>query len=206
MQTLLIATRNSGKLLEITNFLSDLPIKTVSLADLDVTQDVEETGKTYRENSVKKAKFYAKLSGLPTIADDGGIEIDGLNGAPGVRSRRFFGKNGKEATDEEIMAAMKKLVSKLSLNKQDATFKVVITLALPKGETFSVKGEVKGVLKDPHVRLLSGYPYRSFFYLPKIKKYYHEDQLSPEEQRLYNHRYKAIKKLKPTIKKVLGFR
>ncbi|MBI1919300.1 non-canonical purine NTP pyrophosphatase [Candidatus Microgenomates bacterium] len=206
MKKLLIATRNSGKLLEISNFLSSLPIKTVSLADLGIKDNVEETGKTYQENSVKKARFYAKLSGLPTIADDGGVEIDALGGAPGVKSRRFFGKNGKEATDEEIMIAMKKLVAKFSPDKQDATFKVVITLALPNRETFSVEGEIKGILRDPRVKLLSGYPYRSFFYLPKIKKYYHESELSEEEQKLYNHRYKAIKKLKPIIKKILGFR
>lgn len=206
MKKILIATRNPGKLFEITKFLSDLPIQTISLSDLEIKENVEETGKTYRENSVKKARFYAKLSGLPTVADDGGIEIDALGGGPGPRSRRFFGKNGKEATDEEIIEEMKKLVKALPQNKLGAAFKDVITLALPTGETFSVNGQVKGVLKDPYLKLLHGYPYRSFFYLPKIKKYYHESELTEDEERKYNHRYKAINKLKPIIRKVLGIR
>ena len=149
---------------------------------------------------LQKAVFYAKLSGLPTIADDGGIEIDGLSGEPGVRSRRYFGKDGKEATDEEIMEAMRELIKKLPPNKLGAAFKVVITLALATGKTFSVSGEVSGILKDPHLKLLHGYPYRSFFFLPKLNKYYHENELSQEEQKQYNHRYKAIEKLKPIIK------
>lgn len=210
MRKLLIATKNPGKLFEISNFLSDLPITIVSLKDLKITENVEETGKTYKENSVKKAVFYSQKSGLPTIADDGGIEIDALDGTPGVRSRRYFAprsgvmlRKRKEATDEEIIEAMKKLIKKLPPNILGATFKVVITLALPTGEIFSVEGKVRGILKDPHVRLLHGYPYRSFFFLPKLNKYYHENELSEKEQKLYNHRYKAVEKLKPIIKKLV---
>lgn len=203
MKKLLIATRNPGKLFEISKFLSDLPLTIVSLKDIGIEGDVEETGKTYKENSVRKARFYAKKSGLPTIADDGGIEIDALGGAPGIRSRRYFGKQGKEATDEEIIAAMKKLIKTLPQNKLEATFRVIITLVLPNGKTFSVDGDVKGILKDPHLKLLHGYPYRSFFFLPKLNKYYHESELSEEEQKVYNHRYKAIQKLKPVIRKLV---
>lgn len=215
MEKILIATQNPGKFGEISSFLSDLPLELVSLMDVGIIDDVEETGRTYEENSVKKAAFYAKKSGLPTIADDGGIEIDALDGDPGVHSRRYFvppqrdravggSKNGKGATDEEIIAAMKKLIKTLSSNKLGATFKVVITLAMPNGETFSVNGEIRGTLKDSHLKILHGYPYRSFFFLPKLHKYYHESELSEKEQKLYNHRYKAIQKLKPIIIKQLG--
>lgn len=200
---LLIATRNPGKLFEISSFLSDLSLELISLKDLNIKKDVEEDGKTYEENSVKKAKFYAKISRLPTIADDGGIEIDGLNGEPGVRSRRYFGKDGREATDEAIIDAMKKLIKTLPQDKLGATFKVVITLALPNGKTFSVDAKVTGILKDPHLKILHGYPYRSFFFLPKLNKYYHESELSEDEMKVYNHRYKAIQKLKPVIKKLV---
>lgn len=203
MRKLLIATRNPGKLFEISKFLSDLPVQLVSLKDLNITDEVKEDGTTYVENSVKKAVFYAKKSGLPTIADDGGIEIDALDGEPGVRSRRFFGKDGRDATDEEIIEAMKKLIKDLPNNRLGATFKVVITLALPSGETFSADGQVQGILKDPHLKLLQGYPYRSFFFLPKLNKYYHESELSEEEQKVYNHRYKALQKLIPIIRRRL---
>lgn len=205
MKRLLIATRNPAKFKEINGFLKDilgdLPIEVVSLKDIEVSGDIRETGETYQENSQKKAIFYAKLSGLPTITDDGGIEIDFLGGVPGVRSRRFFGNKGKDATDKEIIQKVTALLEKIPENKRGAKFKTVVTFALPNGQVFSRTGEVKGVLKKSSLKLLPGYPYRSFFYLPKIKKYYHESELSKEEEKLYNHRYKAIVKLKPIIKK-----
>ena len=201
MHKLLIATRNPGKLFEISSFLSNLPLKIVSLKDLNITEDVEEDGKSYKENSVKKALFYSKKSGLPTVADDGGLEIDALNGAPGIRSRRYFGKNGKDATDEEAIEGLKKILNGLDVEKTGATFKVVLTLALPNGETFSVGDFVRGILKGTKLKMIKGYPYRSFFFIPEIDKYYHESELTDEEMKKYNHRYKAIQKLKLIIRK-----
>jgi len=99
VKKLLIATKNQGKVGEFKEFLKDLPFKIVSLKDLKIKEDIDEDGKTYEENSQKKALFFAKLTNLPVISDDGGIEIDALNGAPGVRSRRWL---GYEATDEEL--------------------------------------------------------------------------------------------------------
>ena len=79
-----------------------------------------------------------------------------------------------------------------------------LSLALPNGKVWSVTGEIEGIIaKKPYLKLLKGYPYRSFFYLPKLKKYYHEKELSIDEQKLYNHRYIAISRLKPIIAKVL---
>lgn len=202
MHKLLIATRNEGKLQEIKDFLSNLPIKLVSLSNLNISEDFEETGTTYKENSKSKALFFAKLSNLPTIADDGGLEIEALGGAPGVRSRRWL---GHEATDEELIEHMKKVAQELPDNNRKAFFRTVITLSLPSGKIWSVAGEVEGIIaKEPYLKLLKGYPYRSFFYLPKLSKYYHENELTQEEQKLYNHRYKAISKLKPLIIKGLG--
>ena len=198
---LLIATTNKGKLKEISDFLADLPLEIVSLDDVGITTDVKETGKTYIENSKMKALFYAKKSGLPAIADDGGLEIDALNGAPGMKSRRWVGVN---STDEKIIEHMKKIALELPDNNRKAFFKVVLSFALPNGKVWSVTGEIEGIIaQKPYLKLLIGYPYRSFFYLPKLKKYYHENELTEKEQKLYNHRYKAIQKLKPIIKKVL---
>ena len=98
MKKLLIATTNKGKLKEISEFLTDLPFKLLSLNDIGITEDVEETGKTYEENSRIKALFYAKKSGLPAISDDGGIEIKAIDNEPGIKSRRWL---GYEATDED---------------------------------------------------------------------------------------------------------
>lgn len=194
---LLIATRNPGKLLELKKFLSDLSLDLVSLSELNIKEEVEENGKTYKENSQKKALFYSKLSGLPTIADDGGIEIEALGGKPGIQSHRWFGEG---ATDEKMVQAMIKIANKLPDNNRKAFFRTVISFAQPSGKVWSISGEVEGeISKKPYLNILKGYPYRSFFYLPRIKKYYHEDELTDSEQRMYNHRYKAIGKLKRII-------
>ena len=201
---LLIATTNKGKLKEITDFLSDLPLEIVSLSDLNIQDDVEEVGKTYKENSQTKALFYAKKSNLPAIADDGGIEILALDGAPGIKSKRWL---GKDSSEEDIIKHMTKVAQELPDNNRVAFFKTVISLALPNREVWSVTGEIEGIIAEkPYLKLVKGYPYRSFFYLPKLKKYYHEKELTEKEQKLYNHRYKAITRLKPIIAKVLGIK
>lgn len=201
MSRILIATHNEGKLKEISGFLSDLPFKIVSLSDLNIREDVEEHGKTYKENSQTKALFYSKKSHLPAIADDGGLEIDALGGKPGLRSRRWV---GEDSTDEKIIEYMKKIAKDLPYNNRKAFFKTIVSLALPNGKVWNVTGEIEGIIsKKPYVKLLKGYPYRSFFYLPKLKKYYHENELTSEEQKLYNHRYKAVQKLIPILKREL---
>ncbi len=204
MNRLLIATTNAGKLGEISSFLFDLPLKIVSLKDVNITDNFEEIGKTYKENSQEKALFYAKKSNLPAVADDGGIEIEALGGAPGVKSRRWL---GYEASDEDLITHMEKVSRELPRENRRAFFKTVVSFALPGGKVWSASGEIEGeIARKPYLKLLKGYPYRSFFYLPQIKKYYHEDQLSKEENKLYNHRWKAIEKLKPIIVEVLGIK
>lgn len=201
MQTLLIATTNKGKIKELSEFLQGLPVKLVSLKDVGITAEIEETGATYEENSRLKAVAYAQLSGLPAVSDDGGLEIAALGGEPGVQSRYWAGPEGK---DEAIVKKMEKVAQELPDNNRNATFRTVITLALPSGEFWQVTGIVEGVIaKKPLRKILQGYPYRSFFYLPKIKKYYHEAELTQEEVKEYNHRYKAIEKLKKVIKEAL---
>jgi XTP/dITP diphosphohydrolase len=202
MKKLLIATTNPGKLREYKDFLSDLPVKLVSLSDVGINDDVKETGKTYKENSQKKASFYAKKSGLPAISDDGGIEISALNNEPGIKSRRWL---GNEASDEDLIQHMIKISETLPENNRKAIFKLVVSLALPNGEVWSRMGKVRGVIaKKPHMKLLHGYPYRSFFYLPDVQKYYHESELTKDEMKKYNHRYMAVSKLKPIIAKEVG--
>ncbi len=202
MKKILLATTNPGKISEMSNFLKGFPFKIVSLKDVGIKIDIEETGKNYEENSKIKAVFYAKKSNLPAISDDGGLEIKSLGGAPGIKSRRWLGHHSK---DLELIKHMKKIAKELPDNNRTAYFKTVITFAMPDGKYFQAKGQVKGIIsKEPFLKILKGYPYRSFFFVPKINKFYHESQLSKEEERIYNHRYKAISKLKPIIIKQLG--
>src|SRR3989344_2666966 len=111
IKKLVIATKNRGKLKEISKFLSDASLDLVSLNDLGISEDFEESGKTYKENSQNKAIFYAKKSGLPALSDDGGIEIDAFGGAPGIKSKRWV---GKDSTDEKIIEHMKKVSKDLA--------------------------------------------------------------------------------------------
>jgi XTP/dITP diphosphohydrolase len=194
---LLIATKNKGKLKEFRNFLSDLPIELVSLNDLGIEQDFEENGKTYTENSEGKARFYSKISGLPTLSDDGGIEIDFLDGKPGVYSNRWFGEG---LTEEQKIEKIQKLSNEVSDDNRGAHFKTVVTIAFPEGAILQETGQIDGIIsKKPFPKINKGYPYRSFFFLPELGKYYHESDLSEEEERLYNHRYKAVQKLKDQL-------
>src|SRR5258706_1248499 len=210
MQKLLIATTNKGKITEISKFLSEMlafhssNVQILSLKDVGIDVDVEETGKTYLENSQLKSKYYAKLSGLPAISDDGGLEISALGGAPGIKSRRWV---GEDSTDEKIVEHMKKISKELPDDNRKAKFITVVSLALPSGEVWSEEGSVSGVIAEkPLLKILKGYPYRSFFYLSNLQKYYHEDELTPLEEKEYNHRYKAIMALKPIIAKTLGIK
>lgn len=198
---LLIATRNAGKLKELRHFLSSFKVETVSLKDIGIKEDIDETGETYQENSQKKALFFAKISGLSTIADDGGLEISALNNKPGIRSRRWLGYEG---SDEELINHMTNVSKNLPADNRKAFFRTVISFALPNGKVWSGAGEIEGIIaEEPHLKHLKGYPYRSFFYLPKLKKYYHEDELTIGEMKKYNHRWKAIAMLKPIIAREL---
>lgn len=202
MQKLLIATTNKGKLKEISEFLEKFPLEMVSLSDLNIAYDVEEDGKTYEENSRKKAVEYAKLAGMPAISDDGGFEIEAWNGAPGIKSKRWVGEH---ATQEDLVNIMVQLAKEIPDDKRGAKFVAVETLALPTGEFWQVRSEIIGVIPtEPKFPVPSGLPYRSFFFLPELGKYYLETELTTEETKAYNHRYKALQKMTPIIKQVLS--
>lgn len=206
MKKLLIATRNPAKLGEFKLFLKDLPIKVVGLADLKISDSFEETGKTFAENAKAKALFFSKKTGWPTLADDGGIEIKALGGEPGVKSRRWI-DGQTDASDEELIAYTLHRLKNVPQNKRQAQFRAVLALVLPNGQIYTSEGVVRGIIhQSPNPKRMEGYPYRSLFYLPQIKKYYLENELSQDEQRLYNHRYKAVQRLIPIIKKVLSIK
>lgn len=202
MQKLLIATTNKSKIRELSGFLNDLSLELVSLEEVGINQEVEETGTTYGENSKLKAITYAKLSGLPTLSDDSGLEIAALNGEPGINAKYWAGQEGR---DEDLVKKMRQVTQDLPDHNRHAVLKCVITLATPDENFWQTEGSVAGVIaKNPLERLIQGFPYRSFFYLPEINKYYHESELTEAEEKAYNHRYKAIEEIKPIIKKVLN--
>ena len=195
MKELLIATTNPGKLKEFKTFLSYLPLKLVSLKDLKITHKPNETGKTFAENAILKAKFYYKLSGLPTLADDGGFEIDVLHGEPGVLSHRWMDPT-RENTDEELISYTLKRLHGIPLEKRTVQLRLVLALILPDQKVVTVAETERGIIPlKASAKQKFGYPYRSLLYFPEIQKYYVE--LNQQEMDRYNHRKRAVDKLKP---------
>jgi len=200
MKKLLIATTNPGKLAEIKEFLSDVPLTLVNLSDVGIVDAVEETGITFEENAVLKAKHYAKESDLPTLADDGGLEIDALSGEPGVKSHRWIHKD-REDTDEELIQYTLDRMKDIVDANRGAQLRLVLALVLPSGEVFTSEEKVRGIIprKASEYRR-KGFPYRSLLFLPEINKYYNHDELTVAETETYNHRKKALEIIKPILK------
>ncbi len=197
--TLLIATTNPGKLTEIKRFLGDLPVELVGLKDVGIIDVVEETGKTFEENAILKAKYYCQKSGLPTLADDGGFEIDALNGQPGVKSHRWI-HGDREDTDEELIAYTLEKMRGLPRAKRGAQLRLVLALVFPDGNVTTVEEQTRGIVAEkPSEHRTLGFPYRSLLFLPEIGKYYDHDLLTPEETETFNHRKRALDRLKPIL-------
>lgn len=203
----LIATKNPSKFSDIKNSLIDCDFQFVGLSDLGIKEGVEETGKSFEENAKIKAIYYAKKSGLPTIADDGGLEIDVFNGEPGVKTRRWIGPDSigvdnKEASDEQLIKYCLLRMKRYHGNERKAQLRVVVCLGLPSGKTYTVEGKIKGVIAEkPFKTYGKGFPFDGLLYFPNKKKYYY--QLKYEDNISINHRAIAIQKLKSILKKVI---
>lgn len=200
MQKLLIATTNQGKLLEYKTLLSGLGVTLTSLKEEGISLDVEEDGKTFEENAVKKAKEYCAISNLPVLADDGGIEIDYLKGEPGVKSRRW---PGYVASDQELIAMALTKLAGVEWEQRKAKLKVVIALAFPgDNKVYTAEGAKEGYIRKNSLNFTAGYPFRSIFYVSEIGKTYSE--LTIEEEAKIAHRSEAIAKLLPILKNKFG--
>ena len=204
MKKLLIATSNPGKLDEIKRFLAGIPIRAVSLSEAGLKADAPEDGNTFTENAVMKAKYYASGSGLPVLADDGGLEIDALGGEPGIKSHRWVHGN-HESTDEELISYTLKRLTGIPDHQRGAQLHLVMVFARPEGYIRTSECLVRGIIPGkPSDRRTAGFPYRSLLYIPEICKFYDQSIMTDAETERYNHRAKAVRKLIPYIRKELG--
>ena len=179
---ILIATKNPGKAMEMKIFLGD-GFEIVCLADLSDAPDIDETGNTFEENALLKARFYFEWSGIPSIADDAGLEIDHLNGEPGVLSRRW---PGYEATDEELIEMALKKLGGVPKERRTAHLRTV-GLYYDGKNTLSRTASVEGYITEDYCgHCEKGYPFRSIFWIPKFNKLYQD--LTHEEHEEINHR------------------
>jgi XTP/dITP diphosphohydrolase len=194
-QPLVLATRNPGKTREIWELLKDFPVEIRNLDDFGPIPDVEEDGSTFDENAYKKASFTAKVLGLPALADDSGLEVEALGGAPGVHSARY---GGPSATDQEKCA---KLLQEMEGKaNRAAAFMCVISIAVPSGPALSYEARCEGLIAEAPLGE-NGFGYDPVFYYPPMKRTF--AQLSQEEKNRVSHRGKALAELKDEFDKVL---
>lgn len=194
MTDMIAASRNPKKIREMEAITKSFGLTIISRDDAGLpTTEIEEDGKTFEENSYKKAYEIMKMSGLPTIADDSGLEVDWLDGAPGVYSARFAGEACDDKANNRKLLELLKNVPK---EKRTARFVSVITLIFPDGRTLVARGETEGILLDEE-RGQGGFGYDPLFVpLGKERTY---SELSAEEKNQISHRGKALQKLKELL-------
>lgn len=198
--TLLIATTNPGKLQEFRDFLRDIPVRICSLSDVGITDKPEENGTTYEENALVKARFYMERSGLPTISDDGGFEIDALGGQPGIKSHRWIHQD-REDSDEEIIEYTLSRMKDVPKEKRRARLRVSVVFLTPDGKFQYGHGSVGGIVPDePAPFRHPGFPFRSLLYLPEYRVFYIDNELPADLNAKLNHRKKAVECLVPYIR------
>lgn len=189
---LLLATKNPGKLRELRALVGDL----FQIASLDdhPGPEVDETGETFEENARLKALAHSARTGLPTLADDSGLCVDALGGAPGVRSARYAA-----GTDAD---RIEKLLSELRAvpdERRGAEFRCALCLALPSGETIVEVGECRGrIIAEPRGR--NGFGYDPIFFIPELGRTMAE--LAPEEKGRISHRARALAKVMPHLRRL----
>ncbi len=180
-----LATHNPGKLREMGEILKDFGIEVVSPRDLGITVDVEETGTTFAENAMLKAKAICQATGLPAIADDSGLCVDALNGAPGVYSARY----GGEGLDDRGRYML--LLSSLrGAPTRAAHFACAVACAFPNGDTLTAEGRCDGSIAYAPLGD-GGFGYDPVFLLPGTGKTF--GQLTQEEKSAVSHRGRALK-------------
>ena len=199
---ILVATTNPGKFAEIKAMLGG-DINWLSLADFEDINEIEEDGATFAENAHKKATGYAKATGLWTIADDSGLVIDALNGAPGVKSARFSGEKDANRTllDHKNMAKVLKLLESVPKGERKARFVCCLCLASPEEILIQTDGKLEGFIAEKEIGE-NGFGYDPIFFVPSLNKTV--AQLTTKEKNEISHRGNAIRKLKPLLKKLLG--
>ncbi len=192
---LVLASKNPKKLKELNDILSGLGVEVCSEADAGVDVEVEETGTTFEENSLLKARAVMETSGLPAVADDSGLCVEALNGAPGVYSARY----GGEGLDDEgrYRLLLDNLRGQLT---RAAKFVSVITCCFPNGDAISARGECPGTIAYAPMGE-GGFGYDPVFLVPKLKKTF--AQLSPEEKNVISHRGKALQAFKVKLEEYL---
>lgn len=198
MPQLLLATNNPGKIADLRLLLADCGWDLVTPADLGLAIDVEETGATYEENARIKALAGMQASGLVSLADDSGLEIEALGGEPGIHSARFL---GLDVTYPERFAEIQRRLAGLATSRRAARFVAVFAITDPRtGAVHTVEGEVRGLIAS-EPRGSGGFGYAPIFWLPDRNLTMAE--LPDHERNIINHRARAAARAVPILKELL---
>ena len=192
---IVIATRNKGKKSEISDLLKGFPVDIKGLDDFGPIPHIEEDGDTFDENAYKKASLTARILGFPALADDSGLLVEALGGAPGVLSARYAGEN---ATDEQ--RCQKLLQEMEGKTNRKAAFECVISIAVPTGPALTYEARCEGLIAEQPSGS-NGFGYDPVFYYPPLNKTFGE--LTIEEKSRVSHRGKALGEFKDELDKVM---
>lgn len=196
-QIIVLATTNQGKTREIRELLKDLPIEIKNLGDFGPIPEVIEDGETFDDNAYKKAAFTAKVLGYPAMADDSGLCVEALDGAPGVYSARYAGENATDA--DNVQKLLKTLKNQ---ENRKAAFQCVISIAVPTGAALTYEGRCEGILtREPAGD--NGFGYDPLFFFPEFNKTF--AQLSIAEKGDISHRGKALKEISNEMDKIIAW-
>jgi len=196
--TILIATKNRGKLREVRNILAGLPVAFATLDQFPDLPEPAEDADTFEGNAERKGLHYARLTGLWTLADDSGLEVDALGGAPGVYSARYAGRQGDDAANN---ARLIRELSKVPDEKRRARFRCAVVLASPEGVLATGCGTFEGVVVDD-ARGSNGFGYDPHFFVPELGMTAAE--LRPEQKNHISHRAGALTAIRPFIERLLA--
>ena len=197
MKTIILATNNENKLREIREMLSGGDIEVISLKEAGILKDVKETGTTFKENAAIKAREICRVANEPVLADDSGLEVDYLDGEPGIYSSRFM---GEDTPYEEKNRA---IIDKLKGTREDergAAFRCVMALVFPDGREFYTEGKMPGGIAEKPAGG-NGFGYDPILFLPEYGKT--SAQLLPEEKNIICHRGQALEKMVDIIRREL---
>jgi XTP/dITP diphosphohydrolase len=190
----LLATRNAGKLAELRRMLADGPVEVVGLADVPEFPDAPETGATFAENALAKARDAANATGLPSVADDSGLAVDALNGMPGVLSARWSGRHGDDVANLELLLGQ---LTDVPDERRGAAFVCAAALVVPGGLETVLHGEWTGrIVREP--RGSGGFGYDPIFVPDGEQRT--SAELSPEEKDAASHRGLAMRALLPHLR------
>lgn len=193
MPRLLLASSNPGKIREYRLLLDNLGYQIVTLSEQGISKVTTESGNTYAQNAEMKATTYAKLSQLITLADDSGLEVDALQGKPGIHSARFAGEN---ATDADRVTKLLAMMDGIPWNRRTAHFKCIIAIATPEGKLELCQGKCPGIIAF-EAKGKNGFGYDPIFYLPELAKTMAEIPLEIKNQ--LSHRGEAAQKARKIL-------